>query len=205
VTIPTFIYVQQVMVPRMLQQQLDNPPANSANSVSFSNVDLALNSNFIQARIRGMLSPTSSMPITISIGNTAFDVFDKSNNKLLTVNMKAFDVKANAKTSLDTLVNLVVPSNNAPLQQFITTISSQASNYFNMNGTKIPNARITDQTLMVKFNLPLKIMGFTMYSGLPLHKSLDLNKELKDAILTTAVSGALSMSEINTYVQFSLF
>ncbi|KAJ3409955.1 hypothetical protein HDU80_006769 [Chytriomyces hyalinus] len=155
-----------VIIPTAIQNAIESPSSANTNPSITANLQQLSVQNFtnesVSLRVRASVGPISSFGISIGVGNFDVKVFDAANHELVAVGVPAADIAyINQPFQLDSVFTISLRTANKSAVSLLLDD---------------PSHSMAGRTFIARFALPLKLMGMTIYSGLPLYKTIAIEK-----------------------------
>ncbi|KAJ3412624.1 hypothetical protein HDV05_000435 [Chytridiales sp. JEL 0842] len=147
------------LIPKIIQDQLNNPPNNLTGKLTVQAIDI---NQFLPdgfgLRAKASLPAVSIFPVRAGIGAMVASVFDEQNKIVVDANIPEVEVTINQPINLDLSPSVSFANADKPaLRALINKVS--------MNG-------FGNTTLTARFNTRITLFGITVYRALPLYKEL---------------------------------
>jgi hypothetical protein len=176
------------IIPYIVQQMVDNPPLDtvpSATHVEVKSANVAFDSSTVYVQSQIVMSKNSAILATLTLGDMIIDITDSSKQTLTQLFLQGpITLYSDKDSNLNIKLNIMFQNSKiSALQDFITTVSNQESNY--VNGRIPLNGPYTNQTLFANMKVPVQMFGISIYSALPITKTIDLNALMAYALAPT--------------------
>ncbi|KAJ3265343.1 hypothetical protein HDU77_005586 [Chytriomyces hyalinus] len=158
------------IIPAVIQSVIDNGGSgSSAPNLDFSIQSISVN-NFtkdsLQFGIQLSVGPVSIFPVSAGIGSFRIRVTDENSAELAALDVPDINIaSASQPIKLDSIFTFSLASAD------VSVLTDLVANVTRSSGTSLYGRVFT-----AKFNVPIKLFGITLYSSLPLYKTLRFNK-----------------------------
>ncbi|TPX77175.1 hypothetical protein CcCBS67573_g01541 [Chytriomyces confervae] len=158
------------IIPAVIQSVIDNGGSgSSASNLDFSIQSISVN-NFtkdsLQFGIQLSVGPFSIFPVSAGIGSFRIRVTDENSAELAALDVPDINIaSASQPIKLDSIFTFSLASAD------VSVLTDLVANV-----TRSPGTSLYGRVFTAKFNVPIKLFGITLYSSLPLYKTLRFNK-----------------------------
>ncbi|KAI8613544.1 hypothetical protein BC830DRAFT_467222 [Chytriomyces sp. MP71] len=161
-----------VIIPAIIEDAIQNPVAGS--TISFTLNDLSFEnftSESVSIRVNAVIGPLSAVGVSVGVGTFRVNVFDSANNELAGILIPLIDVpNTNQQFTLNSTFTLTFDEANKLAVAGLVA-----------NASETIGASLFGNTFTAKFNVPIKVFGTTVYSALPLYKTIRIEKQAEKA------------------------